>query len=54
MSDLDRYFQQDKEFAYNCATQNTKYNDNGQAVIGKDDEWRNEKEWDALYEELKP
>ncbi len=32
---------------------NATYNEKGQVVITKDDEWRNEKEWDDLYKELK-
>lgn len=34
------------------AKENTLYNESGQAVIGKDDEWREETEWEDVYREL--
>ena len=49
MSDLDNYLQENKQYAYDHATQNTKYNDKGQAVIGKNDEWMLETEWDEFW-----
>lgn len=52
MSDLDYYLQQNKQFVYDHATQNTKYNDNGQAVISKDDEWMSETEWDEFWKKV--
>ena len=39
--------------AYHQAMKNTKYNDNGKAIISKDDDWVNESEWDDLYKQLK-
>ena len=39
------------EKAYQLAMCNTKYNSEGKAVIERDDEWRNETEWDAMFEQ---
>ncbi len=39
--------------AYGSAKSNTKYNQDGRAVISKDDEWVEEKEWDELLEEMR-
>ncbi len=39
--------------AYHQAMKNTKYNDDGKAIISKDDDWVNESEWDDLYKQLK-
>ena len=38
--------------AYKLASDNTKYNSDGKAVILDNDEWRDEKEWDAMFEQL--
>ena len=38
---------------YELARKNTTYNEEGRAVIPKDDEWLEETEWDDLFEELK-
>ena len=38
--------------AYKLASDNTKYNSDGKAVILENDEWRDEKEWDAMFEQL--
>ena len=40
------------EKSYKMASDNTKYNDAGKAVILENDEWRDEKEWDAMFEQL--
>ncbi len=40
------------EKAYEFAKNNTKYNNEGRAVISKNDEWADETEWDVLYKEL--
>lgn len=37
---------------YKLASENTKYNSEGKAVMTLDDEWRNEKEWDDVFELL--
>ncbi len=41
------------EKAYEFARNNTKYNNEGRAIISKDDEWVKETEWDNLFKELK-
>ena len=38
---------------YLMAMRNTKFNEDGRAVIPKGDEWLEETEWDDLFEELK-
>lgn len=38
---------------YMLAMKNTKYNDQGKAVITEDDEWANEPEWDNMFEQMK-
>lgn len=40
------------EKAYKLALDNTKYNSDGKAVIPENDEWRDEKEWDEIFEQL--
>ena len=39
--------------AYQIAMENTKYNEFGKAVIGKEDEWRDETEWDEMFKQMK-
>ncbi len=39
--------------AYQFAMENTKYNSEGKAVISKDDEWKDEAEWDDMFEQMK-
>lgn len=39
--------------AYQLALNNTKYNLDGKPVIEQNDEWRDEKEWDDLFEKIK-
>ena len=36
------------ERSYKLASENTKYNSEGKAVITLDGEWREEKEWDVV------
>lgn len=38
---------------YLLAMKNTKFNENGRAVIPLGDEWRDETEWDEMFEEMK-
>ena len=38
------------EKSYKMASDNTKYNATGKAVILENDEWRDEKEWDEVFE----
>ena len=40
------------EKAYKMASDNTKYNADGKAVISENDEWRDEKEWDEVFEQM--
>ena len=39
--------------AYKLAINNTKYANDGRAVISKNDEWIKETEWDNLFNQLK-
>lgn len=41
------------EKAYQLAVNNTKYNSAGKAVVELDDEWRDETEWEDMFEEMK-
>jgi len=38
--------------AYQLAMNNTQYNSEGKAVIKANDEWRDEVEWDAVFEQM--
>ncbi len=38
--------------AYQLALENTKYNAEGKAVVEQGDEWREETEWEAIFEQL--
>lgn len=40
------------ERAYKLAIDHTKYNSDGKAVIPCNDEWRAEKEWDVMFEQI--
>ena len=40
------------EKAYKMASDNTKYNADGKAVISENDEWRDEKEWNEVFEQM--
>lgn len=40
------------EKSYKMALDNTKYNADGKAVISENDEWRDEKEWDEVFEQM--
>ena len=40
------------EKSYKMASDNTQYNDDGKAVISENDEWRDEKEWDEVFEQM--
>ena len=40
------------EKSYKMVPDNTKYNDDGKAVISENDEWRDEKEWDEVFEQM--
>lgn len=53
MSAFSDYLEDNRELAYSLAEANTIRNTEGRVVISKDDEWRDEKEWDRLYVEMK-
>ena len=38
---------------YQFAMNNTKYNHDGNAIAEKDNKWRNETEWDDMFEQMK-
>lgn len=40
------------EKVYKLASDNTKYDADGKAVILENDEWRDEKEWDEVFEQM--
>ena len=42
-----------KDKSIQLAIQNTSFNHEGKAVIAKDDEWRDETEWDVMFEQIK-
>ena len=48
MGNVNQY----NEKAYKLAKDNTNINSDGKAVILDNDEWRDEKEWDAMFEQL--
>ena len=52
MKDFDKFIALHKEKLFAVAEKNTRRNKDGRAVISKDDNWRNEDEWDNYYEEL--
>lgn len=39
--------------AYKLAMDNTRYNEDGKAMLSSDDEWTNEVEWDSIFEQMK-
>lgn len=39
--------------AYKLAMRNTKYDESGKAVIEKNDDWKNETEWDDIFVQMK-
>lgn len=51
-SPLAQYLEQNKEATYDYATNNMPCGANGRPVITKDDEWRDETEWDELFADL--
>lgn len=52
MNKATEFLSKNKESLFAMARANTVYNKDGKAVIEKDDEWRNETEWDNLYERV--
>ena len=52
MSKLSAFISQNRNLCYAMAEENTQRNSEGRVVISKNDEWRNEKEWDSHYNRL--
>jgi hypothetical protein len=52
MDNFKEFILQNKEGLFAAARENTTYNKDGDAVITKDDPWRNETEWDESYKKL--
>jgi len=50
---LSNYINENREKIYEEARKNTKYNENGEATISRDDEWFYEDCWDEDYNRLK-
>ena len=48
MGNVNQY----NEKVYKLSKDNTNNNSDGKAVIQENDEWRDEKEWDAVFEQL--
>ena len=42
-----------KDKSIQLAIKNTKFNSQGKAVVEKDDDWRDETEWDVMFEQIK-
>jgi len=39
--------------AYQLAMKNTKYNSDGKTVVSKNDEWKDETEWEEIFKQMK-
>lgn len=52
MSILDKYLSENREKAYQFAEENTPRNQDGRAILPTDDEWRNETEWEDMFESI--
>lgn len=52
MKDFNKLLKTHKDFIYSLAEKNTPRNENGDAVITKEDSWFYEDEWDDYYKEL--
>lgn len=48
MGNVNQY----NEKVYKLAKDNTNNNSDGKAVIQENDEWRDEKEWDEVFEQM--
>ena len=47
------YVEKNKNKLYKFASENTGYDDQGNCVIGRDDEWIAEKEWEDVFYKIK-
>lgn len=52
MKNFSDFVKSNKTKLYALARENTKYNENGDAVISRDDSWFYEDVWDDDYKEL--
>ena len=52
MKDFDKFVSANKEKLFALAERNTERNENGDAVISRNDPWFYEDEWDDYYKEL--
>ena len=52
MKNFAEFLAENHEAVYAHALATTKYNENGDAVISRDDPWFYEDEWDEHYKEL--
>jgi len=50
--DLKKFIEEHEEEVIAIARRNAVYNEDGDIVLTKDDEWRDEDEWDKHYEKL--
>lgn len=53
MTRLASFIKANKEAVYRLAEENTTRNEDGKVVITNDDNWRQESEWDEVFEELR-
>lgn len=52
MKNFADFMARNKTALFEIARENTPRNNNGDAVISKEDSWFNEDEWDEYYKEL--
>ena len=52
MKDFDKFVKANREKLFALAERNTERNENGDAVISRNDPWFYEDEWDDYYKEL--
>ena len=53
LASLKEYLDTNKEKAYEFATKNTNYNEQGHPTISTKDEWASETEWEDLFATIK-
>lgn len=52
MSKLSEFISQNRNLCYAMAEKNTPKNPQGKVIVTKEDEWKEEKEWDLHYNRL--
>lgn len=50
---FQEFIAKNREFVYAIANENVTRGKDGRVVLAKDDPWRNEHEWDEMYQRLK-